>query len=99
MSPGSPPYEGEFTAQNWALLNFTTLDDYSSYYKTPTWEIVQTVNNEMKLLEDVILSFEWQGVMKSAGSNAATSAGKNCFATAKNWLKSHDGIKKMSADA
>lgn len=97
MSPGSPPYDGEFTAQDWALLYYEDVNDWSTYYKTSTWDIVQTVNNEMKSLEDVILSFEWQGVMKSAGSQATTSAGKNCFRNAKNWLKGHDGIKKFSS--
>ena len=97
MSPGSPPYTGEFTASDYALLYYEDVDDWSTYYKTPTWDIVKTVNDEMKSLEDVILSFEWQGVMKSIGSEATTSAGKNCFTKAKNWIKRHDGIKKFSS--
>ncbi len=97
MSPGGPPYDGEFEANDWALVNFTNQDDISTYYKTPTWEIVQKVNNEMKLLDHVILSYEWDGVMKSVGSEASTTAGQNCFREAKQWLKSHDGIRNFQS--
>ena len=97
MSPGLPPYTGEFTAQNWGLVYYEDVDDWSTYYKTETWDAVQKVNNEMKSLEDVVLSFEWQGVMKSAGKEAETTAGQNCFPKAKNWLKRHDGIKKFTS--
>lgn len=97
MSPGGPPYDGEFSRDDWALVDCEDSDDLSTYYKTPTWDAVQTVNNELKELDHVLLSFEWQGVMKSIGSEAATSAGINCFMEAKNFMRRHDGIKKFSS--
>lgn len=97
MSPGGPPYDGEFSPDNWALVYYNEIDDWSTYYKTPTWDAVKNVNDEMKRLDDVILSFDWQGVMKSIGSDAATTAGRNCFPKAKNFVKSHDGIKSFTS--
>lgn len=97
MSPGGPPFDGEFIESDWALVYYEDINDHSTYYKTPTWDIVQTVNNEMKALDHVILSFDWQGTMKSIGSEASTTAGQNCFREAKNWLKNHDGIKSFTS--
>ena len=97
MSPGLPPYDGEFAQDEWAMVYYTDPNDFSTYYKTPTWEIVQTANQELKALDHVILSFDWHGVMKSIGSNAQTSAGVNNFTTAKNWIRKHDGIKKFTS--
>ena len=97
MSPGGPPYDGEFSPDDWALVYYEDIDDWSTYYKTPTWDAVQTVNNELKALDHVFLSFNWQGVMKSIGSEAATSAGVNCFMEAKNFIRHHDGIRKFSS--
>ena len=97
MSPGGPPYDGEFSPDDWALVYYEDINDWSTYYKTETWDAVQTVNTELKALDHVLLSFQWQGVMKSIGSEAATTAGVNCFLEAKNWLRRHDGIKKFSS--
>ena len=97
MSPGGPPYDGEFVEADWALVYYTDINDHSTYYKTPPWDIVKAVNEEMKTLDHVILSFDWQGTMKSAGSEASTTAGKNCFREAKIWLKSHGGIKSFTS--
>ena len=97
MSPGIPPYNGEFQLSDFALINFTDVDDYSTYYKTDTWYSTQTVNTELKAFEHILLSYEWEGVMKSIGSDAQTTAGKNNFASAKNWIKQHDGIKSISS--
>ena len=97
MSPGLPPYDGEFAQNEWAMVYYEDPDDISTYYKTPTWEVVQTANQELKALDHVILSFDWQGVMKSAGSDAQTTAGVYNFTTAKNWVRKHDGIKKFSS--
>lgn len=97
MSPGVPPYDGEFTPADYALLDATDHSDYSTYFKTPTWYSAQTVNMELKGLDQTILSFDWQGVMKSVGSDAQTTAGKHCFPNVKNWIKKHDGIKKITS--
>lgn len=97
MTPGLPPYNREFTPDDWALVNFEDADDLSTYYKTPTWDAVQTVNNELKAMDHVFLSFDWQGVMKSIGTDATTTAGRNCFTEAKNWIRKHDGIKKFTS--
>ena len=97
MSPGIPPYDGEFAEDEWAMVYYEDVDDWSTYYKTEIWYDVQTVNNELKGLDHVLLSFDWQGVMKSIGSEATTSAGVNNFLTAKNWLRKHDGIKKFTS--
>lgn len=97
MTPGLPPYDGEFKLSDYALINYEDPDDISTYYKTDTWYATQTVNNELKAFDHVLLSFDWQGVIRSAGSEAATSAGKNCFKNAKNWVKQHDGIKSINS--
>lgn len=97
MSPGIPPYTGDFRLGDYALINFEDPDDISTFYKTDTWYSTQTVNNELKSFDHVLLSFDWQGVMKNAGSEAATTAGRNCFKNAKNWIKQHDGIKSISS--
>ena len=97
MSPGLPPYTGEFTPSDYALIDCTDPSDYSTYFKTPTWYSAQTVNMELKGLDQTILSYDWQGIMKSVGSDAQTTAGKNCFPHVKNWTKKHDGIKKFSS--
>ena len=97
MSPGVPPYDGEFTPNDYALIDATDHSDYSTYFKTNTWYSAQTVNMEIKSLDQVILSYDWQGIMKSVGSDAQTTAGKNCFSQVKNWTKKHDGIKKFSS--
>ena len=97
MSPGGPPYTGEFSASDYAMVYYEDINDHSTYYKTPTWDVVKTVNDEMKRLDDVILSFNWQGVMKSIGSEASTTAGQKCFPMAKNFVTSHDGIKHFSS--
>ena len=73
------------------------MDDWSTYYKTETWDYVQNLNSELKCFDNVLLSFDWQGVMKSVGKEATTTAGKNCFPNAKNWLRSHDGIKSFTS--
>lgn len=96
MTPGLPPYT-DFAMQDWALVNYEDVDDWSTYYKTETWGYVQSLNNELKRFDNVLLSFDWQGVMKSVGKEATTTAGKNCFPNAKNWLKSHDGIKSFTS--
>lgn len=97
MSPGGPPYDGEFKINDWALVNYEDIDDISTYYRTETWYSMQNVNNELKAFDHVLLSFDWQGVMKCVGSDASTSAGENNFRNAKNWTKHHDGIKSLKA--
>ena len=97
MSPGLPPYDGEFVEDDWALVCYEDPDDWSTYYKTPTWDVVQGLNQELSAFDHVFLSFDWVGVMKSIGSDAQTSAGVNNFLAAKNWIKKHDGIKKFSS--
>lgn len=97
MSPGVPPYDGEFAPTDYALLNCTDPSDFSTYEKTPTWYSAQTVNMELKGMDQAILSFDWEGVLKSVGSDAQTTAGRNCFPMVKNWVKKHDGIKKFSS--
>lgn len=101
MTPGLPPYNGEFKLADYALINYEDHEDISTYYRTDTWYFTQTVNNELKAFDHVLLSFDWQGVMKSVGTEASTTAGKNNFSNAKNWIKQHDGIKaiKTSEDA
>ena len=96
-SPGFPPFDGEFAASDYALVNFSDVDDFSTYYKTEIWYDAKTVNEELKGMDQVILSFDWQGVMKSAGSDAQTTAGKNCFPNAKNWLRQHDGVRSFTS--
>ena len=96
-TPGYPPYAGEFSQDDYALINFTNADDFSTYYKTEIWYDAQEVNMELKGLDQAILSFDWQGIMKSIGSDAQTSAGKNCFLHVENWMRKHDGIKKFSS--
>ena len=97
MSPGRPPYAGEFSPDDWALVYYEDPNDISTYYKTPTWDAVQTVNNELKALDHVFLSFDWQGVMKSHGSDATTNSGATCFLDDMNFLESYDGIKSLSS--
>lgn len=97
MSPGVPPYDGEFKPSDYALINYEDVNDFSTYFRTEAWDNTQTVNMEMKELDHVLLSFDWEGVMKCAGSEATTTAGKNNFSNAKNWIKKHDGIKKLTS--
>ena len=97
MTPGLPPYDGEFKLSDYGLINYTDHEDISTYYKTETWNFTQTVNMELKGLDEALLSFVWDGVMKVVGTEASTSAGKNNFSNAKNWIKKHDGIKSVTA--
>ena len=92
------PKWGEFDLEkDFALIQYEDSADLSTYYKTPTWYAVQTVNNELKALDHVFLSFDWQGVMKSHGSDATTNSGATCFLDDMNFLESYDGIKSLSS--
>ena len=96
-TPGKPPYAGEFAEEDYALINFTNENDFSTYYKTELWDKVKTVNEELKGMDQAILSFDWQGIMKSIGTDAQTGAGRNCFLNVKKWMHKHDGIKTFTS--
>lgn len=97
MTPGLPPYDGEFKLSDYSLINYEDPEDISTYYRTESWYATQNVNQKLKEADHVLLSFNWQGVMKCVGSEASTTAGKNSFSNAKNWIKKHDGIKSINS--
>ena len=96
-TPGTPPYAGEFAEEDYALINFTNVNHFSTYYKTELWDKVKTVNEELKGMDQAILSFDWQGIMKSIGTDAQTGSGRNCFLNVKKWMHKHDGIKSFTS--
>lgn len=97
MSPGLPPYDSEFKPNDYALVNFTDPSDFSTYYKTPTWEYAKNVNFEIKAFDHVLMNYDWKGTMKSEGSDAQTSAGANCFPNVERWIEKHDGIESFTS--
>ncbi|MDR1093896.1 MAG: hypothetical protein LBL66_07085, partial [Clostridiales bacterium] len=77
-TPGRPPFDGEFRAGDWALVwspDYAGVDDTATWERTETWYSAQKVNRELRAFEHVFLSFDWQGVMTTKGSDARTSAG------------------------
>ena len=97
MSPGLPPYDGEFKPNDYALVNFTDPNDFSTYFKTPTWEYAKNVNFEIKAFDHVLMNYDWKGTMKSEGSDAQTTAGANCFPYVEHWVEKHDGIESFTS--
>jgi hypothetical protein len=99
MSVASPPYTGEFRAGDWALIrspNDLQSDDVSTYYRTETYYAAQNLNTELLSYDHVLLAFDWQGTIQTAGADAQTTAG-GCFEKTKNALTSHPRIKSISA--
>ena len=98
MSPGLPPYNGEFVPADYALIkgDDNNLNDYSKYERTETWYEAQRVNKELLSFDHVLLSFDWKGVLASRGTDAQTTAG-DCFEEAKQMLLKHDRISSINS--
>jgi hypothetical protein len=99
-SPGYPPFPGEFKAPDWALIvpdGYVGREDPENWIRTDTWYSAKTVNEELLAFDHVYLSFDWQGVLVTPGTDAKTTAGTNCFPNTKLSLKYYPRVKKIEA--
>ena len=60
-TPALPPFNGEFTEQDWALI-----DCYDR--KTPLYDMTKQVINEIRVFERVYFDFVWEGLIASVGT-------------------------------
>lgn len=98
MSPGLPPYGGEFGPLNWAMVNADEEDpnNLEKYYRTDTWYNVQQLNDALTSIDHVYLAYDWVGTMAFHGTQAQTSSG-TVIDTATMLLDKHDRIKKVTS--
>lgn len=98
-SPGIPPFDGEFSIGDYALLlpDYEDLSNYENYTRTATWYSAQKVNEEISSFANVYLSYDWVGTICNKGTDSATTAYK-CFGEDyKNQLLSHERVKSFSS--
>lgn len=89
MSPGGPPYTGEFTQEDYACIHPETLE------RTEIWYSVQKVIAEFKKFQNIALKFHWKGIMPVYG-NQAESPCEN-FNEIGEYVQAHSYIQSITA--
>lgn len=88
MSPGRPPYSGEFTEQDYSCID-------PDGNRTEIWYSAQKVIAEFKKFENIALKFHWKGIMPVYGTQATERS--NNFDELGEFVASHSYIKSISA--
>lgn len=88
MSPGGPPYSGEFKEEDYSCI-------HPEGYRTEIWYSVQEVIEEFKKFENIALKFHWKGIMPVYGTQA-TERSDN-FDELQSYVSSHSYIKSIAA--
>lgn len=88
MSPGCPPYTGEFKEEDYSCI-------HPDGYRTEIWYSVQKVVEEFKKFENIALKFHWKGIMPVYGSQ--TEVRSDNFDELSEYVASHSYIKSVSA--
>lgn len=88
MSPGHPPYTGEFKEDDYSCI-------HQDGYRTEIWYAAQKVIAEFKKFENIALKFHWKGVMPVYGTEAETKC-RN-FDDLREYVASHSYIQSVSA--
>ena len=98
MTPGLPPFDGEFLAQDKALIwsKDYQVDDYSTYERTENWYAAKKINEELRFLEEEYMKFTWQGILTVEGKNHSTSANA-CIKKAKTSLTEYSRIEAVQS--
>ncbi len=88
MSPGLPPYTGEFREEDYACV-------HPKGYRTEIWYAAQKVIAEFKQFENIFLKFSWKGIMPVYGST-----GEQCenFDELGEYVKGHSYVKDVKAE-
>lgn len=89
MSPGYPPYTGEFLEQDWACIH------PESHQRTEIWYSVQKVIAEFKKFENVALKFHWKGIMPVYGAQAKVRSEN--FDELGEYIATHSYIQSITA--
>lgn len=88
MSPGRPPYTGEFWEEDIACI-------HPNGYRTEIWYSVQKVITEFKRFENIFLKFRWKGIIPVYG-NCGCKQNAN-FDDLSFYIKHHSYIREISA--
>ena len=84
----TPPVGTEFRATDYAMID-------RNNQPTPVYGYAKNVNEEIKRLDHVYLSFKWQGNMTVNGENSAKT--NDNFIALENTLEGHERIESITA--
>ncbi len=88
MSPGLPPYTGEFKEEDYACI-------HPDGYRTELWYSAQEVIAEFKKFENIFLKFQWKGIIPIYGEQAEKKSEN--FQEINEYISNHSDIASVSA--